>query len=406
MIDQVKNMIIGIFVLTALAIVIFILLFLHPNIGDEGQVISVRFSDIDKVNPGTKVTFAGKQVGEVLSITDLEDGREGPKDEYGRIYVYELELAVDSNIRIYNTDEITLRTSGLLGERTVSIMPMAPKPGQKPELVPKGEILYAVEGGSLEDTMKELKTVAGKFDTVLELASDSLRDLRESKFIPHIGDVAENLSDITTALNRPDEWSTVLNNVSDVSDQVAARLPTTWDSVDTALVNLDATMSNAKSLTADTHVIVKRVSQGEGSVGKLLTNDDLYLNIKALLNKAETVADDVNHYGLMFHQDKAWQRLRARRMNLLQKLSTPQEFRNYFNDELDQITTSLARVTMVLEATEFCWSCSDDPCFYLDNGEFMKVFAELMRRVSNLQESLEMYNEQLIECEVSQTELR
>ena len=63
-------------------------------------------------------------------------------------------------------------------------------------------------------------------------------------------------------------------------------------------------------------------------------------------------------------------------MNLMQKLSTPQEFHNYFNDELDQIQTSLSRVSMVLSQSQWqppycCYNLLDDP-------EYVKVFAELM----------------------------
>lgn len=108
--------------------------------------------------------------------------------------------------------------------------------------------------------------------------------------------------------------------------------------------------------------------------------------------------DDVNHYGILFHNDKRWQRLRARRMNLMEKLKTPQEFRNFFNQEVDQVSTSLARVNMVLEKAGKYPYCVQD-------HEFRKVYTELLRRVSSLEDSLEMYNTQIIEPDVQKTEL-
>jgi len=136
-------------------------------------------------------------------------------------------------------------------------------------------------------------------------------------------------------------------------------------------------------------------------MGRLFMRDDLYLHTISIMNKAETLMNDVNHYGLLFHTDKKWQRLRARRLNLMQALRTPQEFRNYFNDEIDQISTSLARVNMIMEQTEGC--CPSDALF--ENPNFTKVFAELIRRIGVMEEEIRMFNTQIVDRDVRTTEL-
>lgn len=400
--DYMKNVIIGIFVVSALAIVTFILLYLHPSTGDEGQVLFARFTDIDKVNVGTLVTFAGKKVGEVAAILELQDGREGPKDDYGHVYVYELKLLIDSHVEVYDTDQISLRTSGLLGERSVSIMPMAPPEGVIPKKLNDKDIIYATQIGSVEDAVKEFKEVADNFDRALKNVSEILEDARKEELVKHVTTVFHNLGDITTALNRPNEWTAILKNIDKFTGEFATRLPKSWDT-------LDFTLSDARTAAGNAKVVFADVSSGQGSLGRLLVKDDLYLGLKSVMNKAETVMDDINHYGVMFHNDKGWQRLRARRMNLLAQLSTPQEFRNYFNEEMNQITTSLSRVTMILDKADLCWSyldCGYGPFCLLDDPEFAKVFSELMRRIATMEEALNAYNQQLIECTVERTELK
>jgi phospholipid/cholesterol/gamma-HCH transport system substrate-binding protein len=61
--DQAKNILIGIFVIVACAIIVFVLMFLHPSVGDESRLLRVRFANIDKITLGTRVNFAGKPVG-------------------------------------------------------------------------------------------------------------------------------------------------------------------------------------------------------------------------------------------------------------------------------------------------------------------------------------------------------
>lgn len=367
MADQAKNILIGLFVLAAAGIAIFILMFLHPTVGDESRKLRVRFSNIDKVSIGTRVNFAGKPVGEVVEIKEIEDGRKGKHDSSGRLYVYELLLSVDSAIHVYNTDEVSLKTSGLLGERNIEITPIAPKPGQPLRIV-DDEVIYAAETGSLEDTLKELKGITKKFEAVLDTVTDIMYDIKDQKLITKVTATVENVQSITAALNKPEKWSGIVDHVADMA--------------------------------RDGQSLLVRTAAGDGTLGRLLVKDDFYMQTSAILAKADTTMNDINHYGLLFHMDKNWQRLRARRLNLLQQLSCPQEFRNFFNDELDLINTSLERVYMILDET----SCLPCFCEILQNPEFSKVFSELMRRVNTLEEELKMYNIQLMECDFKKFE--
>lgn len=369
---------IGIFVLAAIAIIVFIMLFLHPNIGNEGKNLRVRFSDIDKINVGTRVTFAGKPIGEVLKIEEINEGERVDHD--GVIYIYELLLAVDTGVEVYETDEITSRTSGLLGEKSVAITPQPVKKGEKKILV-SNQVIYANETGSVESTLKEFKSLSDKIEITLDGFNDAFDQLKKQNFWENIGNTARNLDDITATLNQPEKLNNIMDNFH-ASSKDFAEASRTFNKTSRSL-----------------NTVMTNVQRGEGSVGKILVKDDFYLRLSSIMSKAEVVLNDVNHYGILFHLDKGWQRLRARRLNLLQKLSTPVEFRNYFNDELDSITTSLERVSDVIEEVDSL------PCQSLWQSQgYIKVYGELLRRVAMLEEYLQMYNQQVMECPVLETE--
>ncbi len=382
--DQAKNMLIGIFVTAACAIVIFVLMFLHPSVGDEGRLIRVRFANIDKISVGTRVNFAGKPVGEVVGITELPDAETERKATNGYVYIYELLLRVDSSITIFNTDEVTSRTSGLLGEKSVAILPGAAQPGE--ELRPvDNEVIYATESGSVEDTLKEFKDLSNKVESALDGIIDALTTLKDNHFWENLSNTAVNFNDISTSLNNKEQLAQTVTNIHSFSE------------------NANTVAQNANTLTQNANAIVLQVKSGEGSLGQLLYKDELYLRLNSVMSKAEITMNDINHYGILFHLDKGWQRLRARRLNLLQNLSTPQQFRNYFNDEIDMVATSLERVSMIMEQLNCqpIWSC----CDILQNSEFTKVYAELLRRISSLEEEVRLYNQQVVDTAVHQTEL-
>lgn len=367
--DQAKNMLIGIFVVSAIAIVVFVLMFLHPSVGDEKKLLRVRFANIDKISLGTRVTFAGKPVGEVTSITELPDIETERKEINGYVYAYELTLRVDSGVNVFNTDEIASRTSGLLGEKSVAIIPGAPKKGEELRIV-NNEIIYATETASVEEALKDLKNLEDKIGNVLDNVQIALNKLDEGKFWENLTKTAHNVSDITTALNNPKQWSETLENLNKFSGNIVT--------------------------------VSGRIERGEGTLGRFIKDEDIYLRTAALLSKADTTLNDINHYGILFHTDKGWQRLRARRLNLMQNLSSPQEFRNYFNDEIDQVQTSLERVSMVMQQMEGqpLWCCYD----MMQSGEFAKVYAELLRRISSLEEEVRMYNIQVMDKAVKKYE--
>ncbi len=374
--DPIKNILIGLFVFTGGLLVVFVILFLNPTAGDDGQFMRVRFSNIDKVSKGTRVTYGGKPVGEVIEIKDIEDPNNPRKvGKDGFVYLYELLLQVDSKVRTYNTDQISLRTSGLLGEKSVEITPQAPKPGQKVRPI-QDEVIYANETGSVEETLKEFKELADKIEETLDSLKFAIDDLNRRQIWEKIADTAENLRGITEAINKPEQLTATLDHVESLS----RKLDLSADKLDIALENVV--------------VISDKIKQGKGSLGKIVMNDDLYLRTSSIFGKAETVVDDISQFGLLYQNDKRWQKLRARRANLITRLSQPQEFRNYFNDELDAITSSLSRVSLVLQDAEY-QNCGY--CFY-DDIEFRTVFAELMRRVKTMEESLKMMNEQIVEC--------
>jgi phospholipid/cholesterol/gamma-HCH transport system substrate-binding protein len=378
--DQLKNALIGIFVIAACAIVVFMLLFLHPSIGDERKIFYIRFANIDKISVGTRVTFAGKPAGEVYHIKELESVRTERKGHGGYIYAYELEIRVDSGVNIFNTDQIAAKTSGLLGEKSVAIIPLPAQPGQIPTLIIEKDVLYADESGSLEEAIKSVRDVATKFEGALDAITETFSEIKERKIWEHIGKTAANLNDISSSID-PQQLRRTVDNVQDLS----ALALKSW-------ANVDATILNAKDITSRGKEIINHVARGEGSFGKILYNDELYLRLKGLISKAEITFNDINHYGLLFNSDKGWQRLRARRLNLLQKLSSPQEFQNYFNDEVDQISTSISRVAMILDNSGIQPPCN----LLLQDPEYVKVYSDLLRRITDLEESIQMYNQQVI----------
>lgn len=394
--ERLKNILIGFFVLAAFAIVIFILLFLHPVVGDDGQILHVRFNDIDKVSKGTRVTFAGRPVGEVTHIYEVPDARIEQQYRKGGVYIYELTLRIDSGIEVYESDDISLRTSGLLGERSIEISPRPAPPSHFLRRVTDKDVIFASTPTSVEEALTSINAVAGKIGKAFDSFAEQVHEMKNIKLIDKVGKIADNIKDITDALNQPAELDAIVKNFNQFTQgllDIEDRFNETWTNVDTSVNNFVASSENFKGITVTGNNLMSNIAKGEGTVGKLLAKEEFYLRLNSVISKADIAMNDINHYGLLFHTDKNWQRLRARRVNLMQQLQSPQEFSNFFHDEIGTISTALSRVNMVFQQTaDQC-----DPQYAIISNAFGKVFADLLYQVNSLQENLELYNQQMME---------
>lgn len=394
--EQLKNFFIGLFVITALSLFVSTILFLKPSVGDMKQTLHVRFSDINRISEGTRVLFAGKPVGEVVAIEKIGDTRDSASDSKGRVYYYELVLKIDSSVVIYNTDDISTHSSGLMGEKVISITPRMANQGAIPQPINANLPLYADSVDAFENAWMQLSDLATEMQGTFKEITGWMKahgdetGLAVQKAGGALHEMERTLSSINEmqvvdTLHRDLEaFHTGMVQIQDLLDHVAS----------TNLINdAAATMENFKHASAHISEVSDALEKGEGTLGRLLSTDDMYLNVNGLFSKLNTLMNDVNHYGILFHLNKNWQRSRLQKVTALNALNNPASFKSYFTNEVDQINTSMERISMLIDRAQN----SQDREAILQNPIFQKDFAELMRRSEELSDHLRLYNEQLLD---------
>ncbi len=356
--EQTKNMLIGAFIIVSCALFVSFILFLRPSVGDEGQTLTFRFTDINNIGIGTRVLFAGRPVGEVVSITEIPEGRDPKVDELDRVYTYQLKVKIDSSVRVFTTDEVTIQTSGLLGEKSIGIVPKAPAAGVIPKRITT-EPIYANAVDPLENALVQISGVADEMERAFKLAADWIE---------------ENEKTMTSAIT----------NFSNAAGEIHDAMVTLREK---------QAFSNFADSIANFKITTKNLADGQGTLGRLVNEDDLYIRFSAMMSKLDTILNDVNHYGLLFHSNKGWQRTRQKRITELNALDTPAGFRSYMEGEVSSINLSMARLRMLLERAE------SEPEFecVMDSNAFKKDFQQLKSEVDALAENLQLFNQQLSE---------
>lgn len=404
--EKSKNILIGLFLVAAIATSIYLILFLEPKIGDGKKVFHVRFSNIAGISVGTRVMMAGSAVGEVEKITVSKGPRGECHDKLGRLYYYTLILRVDSSVQIFNNDEITIQTTGLLGEKSIGIIPKAPRKGKKPKEI-TSQVVFGNSIDPLENALFEFSTLSNKIEKAVVDIDDWFVE-NEKYFNCAIKSFSETMQKTKIAVetfNRERIICTVkaaVNSFRDSMDIIHSSLQEIQDKDMIAKFNtiLDNFVVTSKSLSTDgrdilnnINMITQNIAEGKGTVGKLVKSEDIYIRLTSLLSKADALMNDINHYGILFQYDKGWQRSRTKKANLLEALNTPSEFKHYFEGEVDNITLSLGRISQLLEKAEG----PNERIKVMNSTCFKKGFVEMLNQVEDLLDSVKLYNQKLSE---------
>ncbi len=396
--EQTKNMLIGVFVIAACGVIVWLILFLKPSVGNGKETLYVRFSNVNQINLGTRVLFAGKPVGEVVAIEPIPNARQKPiADVIGEIYYYQLVLKVDSSVKVYDTDEVTIQTSGLLGEKSIAIIPKVPPKGVIPRLISDGQPIYAESIDPLERAFNEITNLATDMQKTFQQVncwfqnnSDDLGDAVRS-----FGGAMDEIRCAAKTVNQEH----LLEDAKDSLKQFTATLHEIQDAVcelkqGEVFVNASCVMKNLKTVSSNINIITTDIADGKGTLGRLVKDDNFYWHISTIIGKLDTLMNDINNYGLLFYQNKRWQRQRLQKITELNALDTPQGFKQFFENEVDDINVSMERLSILIDKAERSPKKEE----IMNNDQFVEDFRALLRMSEELSDNLRLYNQQLMDA--------
>lgn len=236
--------IVGAFVIGGLLLFAFGLF----RIGDRRMLftdsfrVHAEFADIAALASGAKVRVGGMDAGEVEEIRVPR----GPADRF------RVTMRVRTDLHpLIRVDSIaSIQTDGLVGNKFVQIQTGT---DQAAQIEPYGTI-RSREPFDIADLMEMMSETIVTVNAMLV-------------------DVKENVDEALTALTATAHGAQVL--INEVGDEVETMFATT------------------RQLADDVTAIVSSVRQGHGSVGKLLTDDSLYLSVQGMAADAEKAVANV-----------------------------------------------------------------------------------------------------------------
>ncbi len=278
----------GLIVILGILCVIFGYSYLKASsIFDDSKTLYAVYNNVGGLQPGTEVVINGFSVGNVNSIRF--------KDDTGKLLVT---FSVSSDFEFSKNSRAELYDTGIIGGKGIQIIPVF----DNSPMVKSGDTLKANIKPGLTALVQEKLTplqlkvegAVSNADSLLMNFNDVLddptkRELRQS--IAGLNALVRSFQVSANAMNEllADNKTQLDSSIKNINTTSAnfAKLSESLAEVDLAktIKNLEATITNLNSLLG-------KIQNGEGSLGKLANNDELYNNLSHASRELDLLLQD------------------------------------------------------------------------------------------------------------------
>ncbi|NNF08411.1 MAG: MCE family protein [Candidatus Eisenbacteria bacterium] len=278
---------VGIVFLLAVAVLISgILWFKEFRIGGQFYQVVVAFENTSGLQSGDAVEVQGVTSGQVSRIF-YEDGRAL------------VGLRLDRSVNIYPETKFVIENVGIMGQKLVAIYPGPPGTPVSEDTILTGEYqsgipaLMAELGGALESFDKLADQLEGFFGALEDTEPGTV-----SRILHNTERLTEDLADFLAA-TRGDlrevvgNFNVAMEDLHEVLDGRGEEFGTTLESANRAMARLDTTLAQMEVTMQRTDAILARVENGEGTLGRLSQDEELYNELRGTMTDARALLEDL-----------------------------------------------------------------------------------------------------------------
>lgn len=298
-----KEFKIGIVVTIALALLYWGINFLKGmDIFSNERVLYAVYDDVGGLERANPVKINGLTVGQVRNMYFTEDGE-------AKIVI---EIVLKNKIPVPVNSTAKIISSDILGSKAVDIIL-----GSKNEFIESGDTLFAdIEVSIKEEVSRQLQPLKTKaenlmmsIDTVLTMLNGLFSNTNTrniTKSVEHMANSFENLESTTATIdNILKGQQNRLENIFGSIESITQNLQDNEDNLNNILANLSSfsdtlaqarvaeTISNVNKTMAEVSDITKKINRGEGSLGMLVNDDSLYIELEKSSRELNLLLEDI-----------------------------------------------------------------------------------------------------------------
>lgn len=314
---------VGIFVLLALGVFAYMGLQIGAFRFDRSSYNTyvIYFKDISGLSRKADVKIAGVKVGWVEEIALVPDDKS--------ITIARATVMIKKEYVLYQDATAAVRQDGLLGPKFVELLPGNPLY----QSIPSHTVLTApsLEQASIDEIMRQFKHIATNVEQVTDSLKNALGGVQGEdaikQFVQNAGATFQHFAvaaqTVATALSRNESqldellaigtnfkhltevleqdifpsFQQSIEKISQVFDRDFDRIATHLSSTATSL---EGAADQAKDGISKVSSVMQKIDEGKGLLGKLINEDDLYLDLKTAVGGFKSYMNRMERMELVF----------------------------------------------------------------------------------------------------------
>ena len=254
---------------------------------DDSKIFYAVYDNVGGLQTGTQVSINGFSVGKVNDIQF--------KDNSGKLVVT---FSVSSNFDFSKKSKAELYDTGIIGGKGIQIIPVF----DDAPLARSGDTLVtSTRPGLTELVQQKLAPLQLKVEGAVSHADTLLMNFNEVLDEPTKKNLRESIRGLTAVVESFQQSAGSLNELLDNNkmridssmrniDRMTSNFAKLSDSLATA--NLGEAISKLESTMKNLDGILSKIEKGEGTMGKLMKDEDLYNNLAEASRELDLLLQD------------------------------------------------------------------------------------------------------------------
>jgi len=235
------------------------------NVSQSGYTLKIYYGFLNDLRKGAPVKIAGGiRIGQVESIR-----QSGEKTE--------VTVWIENKYTLIKSTKFAIFTSGLIGEKYINVF--VPPSLEVDEFLKDGDKVYGIDPASFDQMMLTFQSFM-QDESGGEILADIFQNSK--KFVGNLNSMAEeNRYDLRKTILTARGMMVVLSQQTKILMDSLNRLSSNMAQLsDKNKEEFTITMRNLSELSRNLNKIVFRLENGRGTLGKLMTEEDIYNNLK------------------------------------------------------------------------------------------------------------------------------
>ena len=235
------------------------------------------FEEVGGLGEGDPVGVSGLKMGKVGAV-ELKDG------------VVRIELVIEEEAVLKTDCRVEIRALGLMGEKSVYIMP-----GEAAEVLPPGSV---IEGNYKADLPEIVAEIGGMMDDIKSTSRSLAKLVSGMEDESNLGESLAKLNEVSDEIlsllraNKDDIRSST-RNLKSASAGLNEVLGEGKEDLVEGIKKFSSTAARLDSLTISLESLARSIDEGEGTLGKLIKEKKLHEQMESTLKSLDDLIADI-----------------------------------------------------------------------------------------------------------------